>query len=244
LTACHTETSGIDHRFFDYMSQLVSLSEYSVNRSKGSGFVEITGKVPGMYGKSNLVILNSQQIRTLERDNTNVDINVIGVEEIIMPGRDTRETLRRAIDLNGIVLLSNVGDKTGATPKSAFRLYEDGLVHGIEVSSYVSPIEVKKILDTPIKDAPIITVTGGHNYKRAGTSNISWTDSTENRFSIDSLKRRISEGEFKPHYGHISRGQRLLDRDIHIYLSVPGHLADPKRRGAIMRALFPKRKGN
>ena len=237
LTACHTATGGIDHRFEDYMNQLKGTEGFEVKDQRDKGHITLTN----IYAGVPVTILNSQQVRT-SWEGMPIDINIMGSPKIISPTRDLYETIREARDINGIISLCHINENCGLKLEKALELYYGGKVDAIEVQAK-SPATGKNVREAlELQGIKPLAVTGGHDYRQAGTSYIELPSFPQD-FSIEWLRHEIKRGGFTPHYGSIGKLSRFLYRDRHIIASTLGnYLAGGKRREEFLKAVGLRRK--
>ena len=237
LTSCHTATSGIDHRFFDYMKQLneVAWRYNHINYNHKQGLLEISDR------DRRLLLIHTQKVRAYEGDMP-AYLNIFGLGEIIEPTRDITETAREAKDKGAVVLVPDPNSKSCASLEKSLELYESGLADGIQVSATE---EYKKnqrlIAELEKKGVKAFPSSNAKHYRDAGTSYAEMDLSTG--FELGEIGRNIRKGNFAPHYGQINLWQRFWSRDIHIIASGPRLLiAGGKRAAEYLKVVFGRRK--
>jgi len=242
LSACHTATSGVDTRFRDYMDSASGLEDkYKVAHGDSGGWFSFTRR---SEEAKPLILVSSQVVRAYSGDMP-VDINVIGVPEIIEPSRGVNQTAHESKAKGGIVLLCNVGSSIGVSVENAEEMYNQELMDAIQVRAGEGV--AKHLIDEGVRS---IAVTGGHHYSLAHTSHSIFDGGLIQKglienFSIGGLKEHIEKGWFGNHYGEISKLQRFMSRDRHILASGPGHiLAGGKRRDEFLRAVGLRKSKN
>lgn len=239
LTACHTATDGIDHRFKFYADQAGNLKDGLTGTVYDGGrFMTLEHQTDQIIPP--LIVLNSQQIRT-DFNGRPADLNVIGVANTIYPTRNLKETAKEARDQGGLVLLSHIEENTGVSIGEAIALYAEGLVDGAEVCAYDSrqdQLTLATSLQIGQARVPIVPVSGGHNYRQAGTSYVTVPSGEVFSSPADHLKKSIASGKFRAHYGEIGRCSRIWNRDRHILASGIGHIrAGGQRRREFLKAV-------
>ncbi|MDP4039709.1 MAG: hypothetical protein Q8P57_03965 [Candidatus Pacearchaeota archaeon] len=232
LSANHSGTGGIDNSWRDYRKQIPTLSDVQVDDRSDEGYMVLT-QIPL---RQKIIVVNSQVVRAYDGEHP-VHINVLGVPEILNPGKQFQETIEEARKYDGIVLLSNVGDRSGLPIAKAEDLYLKGTADGVEVSAEARPKITQKILERLVgyKRKPV-AVSGAHSHNLAGTSCILVDENLVTDFSIPYLKDVIVNGEFNPHLGQISLLQRFWTRDRYILQSALPHILSKEKREEFLRA--------
>lgn len=243
LGSCHTTTSGMDHRFESYLAEVERLAGwgYSWDLDEKNGVLKVTRELDS----TEKYIVHTQKVRAYDGD-APAHLNILGVGGLVEPARDIRKTAEEARADGGVVIVSNPNTKFCASLDTAVALVDEGLAHGVDISAYNSPNHNSSVLrrlhEKGIKG---LAVTGGHNYRLAGTSYSQFDESVVDRgfLDLDLLSWDIQGGNFKPTYGYIGAWDKFMTRDRHIYASIPGHLlAGGARAKELIAGLFGKRK--
>jgi hypothetical protein len=218
LTSCHTKTSGIDYRWEDYMQQLWNLN-CLIGDYRSQGFVKL------IINNKPIIILNSQQVRTKDGDRR-ADINIIGAPTIIQPTRPIEETIEEARSYGAAITACHINDYCGLLLiKEALPLLEAGKLDALEVEAGKRKTQVPLLAELQSRGIKPLPVTGGHNYKQAGTSYAFFSNPLEEGFSIPWLAEEIRSGNFTtPNYGKLSFFSEMWHAGRHILLSRFKHL--------------------
>lgn len=215
LSACHSMET-IDTRFRDYMNFIDRPPEgYRAHSGDSRGWYSFTRED---CGAKPLILVNSQIVRAYYND-APVDVNVIGVSDIIKPTRDIDVTVNEARSKGGIVLLCNVGSSLGVDVGKAVEIYKWGGADAVQVRAGEGVSA--DLIDKGVK---VIAVTGAHGYTLANTSHATFSNDLIENFSIKVLREEIKAGRFENHQGEISKFQRFWNRDRYIWISIPGHI--------------------
>src|SRR3989344_2254774 len=198
LTSCHTATSGIDNRFYDYLKMEGFSHGFEVNQKEG--WFATTTKQP-------IIVLHTQKVRAYNGDSP-IDLNVIGFPGMIAPTRDYRETAKEAKDKGAIVIVPEPSSRRGLPLTETIKLIRDGDADAVSFSAQFSKKDYdgdRERIMYVLKRNNInpLSVTGSNHYKFAGTSYSLFDESLLNNFSIEKLKEEIVNRRFDVHHGKV-----------------------------------------
>lgn len=244
LGSCHTATSRLDYRFFDYLREMSDdfsefasqfYSHYEFKENSEQGLVHITKKEDGRK----LTIIHAQKVRAYD-GKTPFDINILGINSIITPTRSVEKTLGEVKEKNGIALLCD--PLSDEFIENSIKVVREGLADGVCFSSYGRIQEIDNITkELRNKGVPVVPVSGSHGYDTAGTSYIRFKHEEEKDITIPELKEIIKENKFYPVSDHVPIWKRIKNRDIHIGLSMFFHKSAGGKRKEEYEALLDSR---
>lgn len=224
LTACHPKPGDIDYRFLDYMSQLPELTgDFRNEYYEAEGWVYLERRQPIQDQQNSLIILNSQQVRT-DYNGLPADINVIGVKQIIPPGQDIDQTSDQALEMGGIVTVSNATSHCGAGLEKGLEMLETGKAHAIEVNAIGSrKLNGQLMVDLLARGKLGLPVSDAHHVEHAGASYAMFDRALLYKFSIKKLGTAIRDEQYDTQYGDISAWGKFITHRLPIARSLLDH---------------------
>lgn len=231
ISSCHTKTSGIDSRFSGYLFQINTLhKDYEIQYDKKRGILEILKK-DSEESQNKLLILHSQEVRT-EENGALADINIIGVGRNIQAGLTPKETAKIAREEGGIVSICHPASPYCSLGiENTLKMIYHNMADSYEIHNSQESREVNEKMHRVgeewmemygIKSG--ISVSDSHYYKDADKAHILMKEDILEGFSIEKLKLRILNGEFRPVFGNTSLLSKHLNHTLPIVLSIPEHL--------------------
>jgi hypothetical protein len=221
------------------MNQLPSLErDFEIDYHAKEGFLRLRRRLPLSSEASEVVILNSQEVRT-DCKGMPADINVLGVQEFIEAGKDIGETAEMARDEGGIVTVCHPESRCGAGMGKSLDLLYHSQVDGIEGWDATENIETNSFVSRELDARGIkgIAVSDAHHYKQMGSA-YSLFDIIGD-FSMYKLRDLISKGEFESTEGQVGFFSKHLYHTVPILASIPRHtLRTPKQ---LIRTLLKRK---
>ena len=225
LSSAQMHKKAIDSTWQMYEKQLTKMP-----RDDASYLDEKIGIMHFEKNRKKLLIIPSQEVRTKYKGMA-ADVNILGVREILMPEEDTDETIKRALDLGGIVGVCHPLDRSGIGLGKAVQLYEEGVYHGedngkvhyVEISgessSEINNQTKKELKKSGIK---VVPVSDSHHYKQMGSSHVLFDRGLTEKFSMQELGRRLKYSNFTGIVGRASQTSRFVHHTFPITASLPG----------------------
>ncbi len=233
ISACHAAPGHQDRRFHDYVNQLIYLEgDFETNYHGKEGFLHLKRRIPLCMEVPEVLILNSQEVRT-DYKGMPADINVIGVYDFIKAGKDIDETVRIARDKGGIVTICHPGSQCGAGLEKAMELINSGKVHAIEGYDATEARHINKRVtrELTMKGIKALAVSDAHHYTQMGAAHTMLDlECSLGDFKIENLGYTLDNDLFKPVEGQVGFFSKHYYHTLPILMSIPRHMLSTPRQ--------------
>ena len=204
LSSCHTLTSGMDDRFFSYMSQAQYLTnDFNINYNKKEGWArfERNRKIRKDIEKmqlSSIIILHTQEVRTLY-DGETADINVIGLEDLVPHSQDTEKTISDVSSNGGFSIVCHPSDVVDSLPlEKTIKLVKEEKVFFEEFNALsAGELNNQRYEESVLDGVKGISVSDAHHYQDTDISYILCNHNLLEDFSIKYLEEKLKKKDYE-----------------------------------------------